>query len=565
MSVRYFDPPPTDIPSVFGNPFAHDPPHPLARRAAEELLREVRAEAWNLDAPGGGKMFGVLVVADARGRIGYLRAFSGMLAGAWNLPGFAPPLFDPVRRDAMWPAGQATLRAFELELRALDAAPQYLALTASLARLTTAHAEALEDLRARHRDNRARRKATRAATGAATALDQQSRGDAAERRDFDERYARDRTILEAAIAPFERRRAELARDRADESRMLMKEVHDAYVITNARGEQRPLRALFAPGEPPGGAGDCAGPKLLGDAYRQGLRPLALAEVWWGAPPLTGDRHAGTFYPSCRGKCGPILPFMLEGLDVSEPRLFGTEALGPEEPRTVFEDAWLVVVDKPCGMLSVPGRSGLLRDSVQTRLRARYPEATGPLVVHRLDLDTSGLLVAAKDLATHAAVQAQFARREIAKRYVAWLEGDVRGDGGVIELPLRVDLHDRPRQIVDEVHGKPATTEWRVRARTGGRTLVELVPHTGRTHQLRVHAAHPAGLDAPIVGDRLYARGASRAAGDDAGVAHVAPLVTARAGAPAARLLLHAAHLAFVHPHTGERIELASSLPAEMMT
>jgi len=541
VTVTYFDPAPSDVPEVMASPFAHDPPHPLARRAAEELLADVRRAGYDLDAPGGGKMFGVLVVADAAGRIGYLRAFSGMLAGQWTVRGFVPPLFDPIARDAMWPAGQATLRDFELALRALDADEQDASLRASLARLTTSHAEALEAMRARHRDRRAHRKARRAELGpqaaAAHDLDQQSRADAAERRDFDERYARDRAVLEAAIAPFARRRNELEQLRADESRTLMKQVHDAYVIANARGERTPLRALFAPGEPAGGAGDCAGPKLLGHAYRLGLRPLALAEVWWGAPPLTGDRHAGTFYPSCRGKCGPLLPYMMQGLCVAEAPVFGAATIGADEPRVVFEDAWIVVVDKPCELLSVPGRSGQLRDSVQTRLRARYPEATGPLVVHRLDLDTSGLLVVAKDSATHAALQAQFARREIEKRYAAWLDGVVAGDHGLIELPLRVDLEDRPRQIVDREHGKQAITEWRVLERTAARTRIAFVPRTGRTHQLRVHAAHPEGLGVPIVGDRLY-----------------------NPGKLAARLLLHAEHLAFVHPHTGARIELSRPAP-----
>ena len=313
----------------------------------------------------------------------------------------------------------------------------------------------------------------------------------------------------------------------------MKQVHDSYVISSYRGERRALRDLFAPGEPPGGAGDCAGPKLLGEAYRRGLRPIAMAEVWWGPPPVTGGRHEGGFYPACRGKCGPILPFMLEGLEVEPAPVFGAAAIAAEEPRTVFEDDDVVIVDKPIDLLSVPGRSGALRDSVQTRLRARYPSATGPLVVHRLDLETSGLLLAAKSEEMYAALQAQFARREIDKRYIAWLAGDVRGETGVIELALRVDLDDRPRQIVDAVHGKPAVTEWTVLAREGGRTRVAFMPRTGRTHQIRVHAA--VGLGASIVGDRLYGT-----AGD--------------------RLLLHAERLEFAHPRTGQRIAALCPAP-----
>jgi tRNA pseudouridine32 synthase / 23S rRNA pseudouridine746 synthase len=210
----------------------------------------------------------------------------------------------------------------------------------------------------------------------------------------------------------------------------------------------------------------------------------------------------------------------------------------DEPRAVFDDEWIAVVEKPVGLLSVPGRSGLLKDSVLSRLRVRYPDASGPLLVHRLDLDTSGLLIAAKDQQTYGALQQLFERREVEKRYVAWLDGTLAGERGTIELALRVDLDDRPRQIHDPVHGKPAVTDWQVLDRTSTRTRVALSPRTGRTHQLRVHAAHPLGLAAPIVGDRLYARNA-----------HDEP-----------RLLLHAEALSFVHPRTGQRLSLTCPVP-----
>ena len=535
---------------TFPSPFDAEP-HPLARRAAEELLSELPALGVTE-----GKMFGVLVASAPDGEQLTLRAFSGMLGGAWLVPGFAPPLFDPAAWEAMWPAGQASLRGHELALRALEADPARAARKAQLAAAIAARDAASQALRARHRARKEARKAVRDAGGlddaALHALAQDSRADTAERRRFDALFSAAQAELEsedkallaiartcrdltAAVAADDAERAAIETLRADESRRLMKLVHDSYVIASYRGERRALRDLFAPGEPPGGAGDCAGPKLLGEAYRRGLRPLAMAEVWWGPPPATGGRHQGVFYPACRGKCGPILPHMLDGLDVGGATVFGARVIAADEPRTVYEDDQIVVVDKPIDLLSVPGRSGALRDSVQTRLRTRYPGATGPLVVHRLDLETSGLLLAAKDEATHAALQAQFARREIEKRYIAWLAGDVRGDRGVIELALRVDLDDRPRQIADPVHGKAAITEWTVLAREGGRTRVAFVPRTGRTHQLRVHAAHPDGLGVPIVGDRLY-------------------------GTAADRLYLHAARLAFVHPTTGQRIELECAAP-----
>ena len=548
----FLDPPPpaAEIPSRFPSPFQPGAPVPLARRAADELQQRLRAglpgvDLAALDAPGGGKMFGVLVVATPDGRIGSLSAFSGMLAGRWHVDGFAPPRFDPVARDRFWPAAEAELAALERRHRELVDGADAVARRAAVAELSARHEAALAALRARHRERKERRAAARARLASAAdddadasalhALAQESRGDAAERRRLDADHERERASATAALAELEAARAELEVLRAARSRAFWQQILDGYAITSARGERRSLAALFAPDVPPGGAGDCAAPKLLGHAYQHRLRPLALAEFWWGAPPVTGGRLAGHYYPACRGKCGPILRFMLDGLDADPVPLFGAAAIPADEPRAVFEDPWLIVVDKPCGLLSVPGRHARLRDSVLVRLQARFPDATGPLVVHRLDLDTSGLLLAARDPDTHAALQRSFARREIDKRYVAWLDGAVASDAGVIELPLRVDLDDRPRQIYDPVHGKPAVTEWRVLERSGNQTKVALFPRTGRTHQLRLHAAHPLGLGAPIVGDRLYGR-------------------------DGARLLLHAEALAFTHPRTGERIQLECPAP-----
>lgn len=436
-----------EVPPRFPSPFDRSAVHPIARRAAEEMLATLRsadAAPWGLDRPGGGKMFGVLVVEAPDGTVGYLRAFSGMLDGRWDITGWAPPAFDVAARDAVWIDGEATMRVLPLD---------------------------------------------------------------------DTRVALSRELL-----PL---------------------IQNGYRFANARGECRSLRDLFAPGEPPGGAGDCAGPKLLAHAYRLGVRPLALAEVWWGAPPSAGDRHAGSYYPACRGKCAPILAHMLLGLPADPAPVFGAEAIAASEPAVVYEDDAIVIVDKPCGLLSVPGRSRQLQDSVMTRLRARYPDATGQLVVHRLDLDTSGLLLAAKDTTTYSALQRLFSLRAITKRYVAWLDGEVPGEQGLIGLPLRLDVDDRPRQLHDPVYGKAAVTAWQVLDRAEGRTKVALTPLTGRTHQLRVHASHPLGLNAPIVGDRLYGRTAPE---------------------PGERLMLHAELLAFVHPGSGAMVRVERPAP-----
>ena len=327
----------------------------------------------------------------------------------------------------------------------------------------------------------------------------------------------------------------IKRRRAERSNEFLAKILAGYQLSNARGEVRSVSDLFAPDAPPGGAGDCAGPKLFAHAQRVGLQPIALAEFWWGATPATGSRRHGVYYPSCRGKCGPVLTHMLEGWDVEALTIPGAAPIAPDEPRTLHEDERLVVIDKPAGLLSVPGRHGALRDCVLARLRARHPEATGPMIVHRLDLDTSGVMLVAKDLPTYLDLQRQFAMRQVDKRYVAIVEGAVTGAEGAINLPLRVDLDDRPRQLHDPVHGKSALTTWTVLERQAGRTRVSLRPHTGRTHQLRVHAAHPLGLNAPIVGDRLY-------------------------GTLDARLFLHAERIRFVHPHRGETLELTSAAP-----
>jgi len=529
MLVTYIDPPmalPARMPSPFGDA------HPVARHAAAELRRELDAGlARRLGLDEDGKMFGVLVVED-RGRLGFLKAFSGMVRGQWLLDGFVGPTFDLDARDAFWPAGECELATLGAEIAGLD--QQLAPLRVELDALLAEHQRELTEIRDRHRANRAARHVDRELRGASRELDQQSRGDTAERRKLDARHAAERAAIEQRLQPLLDQRTRIDGERTTRSRHFLQRIHATYALANARGDVRSLADVFGSATPPGGAGDCAAPKLLAHAYRHGMKPIALAELWCGAPPATGGRSDGSFYPACRGKCGPILAHMLAGLDVEPSPIFGADAIDPREPLTLFEDRWLAIVVKPVGLLSVPGR-GTLGDSVQTRLRARYPSATGPLVVHRLDLDTSGVLLVAKDQHTYAALQRCFAERTIEKRYIAWLDGDVQADSGAIDLPLRVDLDDRPRQIVDEKHGKAAITHWQVLARTNGRTRVAFVPKTGRAHQLRVHAAHPRGVGVPIVGDRLYGR-------------------------PDVRLMLHAESIAFVHPHTHDRLGRHSPSP-----
>ncbi|MBM7113663.1 pseudouridine synthase [Archangium primigenium] len=553
--LTLFEPQPDagDVPEAFPSPFDELGPHALARRAADAVRAELQAgaiapgvSAAPLDAPGGGKMFGVLVVREPGGRWGFLRAFSGLLGGQWRVPGYCPPVFDAEARSHLEVPGEAGVKALAARAEAFEASAELTTAREAVVALTSHQAREREAMRLRHEANRRERQAERerllgaalsepARREALHALDQKSRGDKAEKRRSEAVWEAEQGALAPGLARLERRRRALERLRHGVSRALMRRLHDTYSIPNARGERRPLRALYASREPPSGAADCAGPKLLAEAQAHGLVPVALAEFWWGAPPASGGRVAGAFYPACRDKCGPLLPFMLEGLAVAPPRVFVPPVHAPGALSLVHEDAWLVVVDKPEGLLSVPGKGEALADSVLARLRARYPEAPGPLLVHRLDLDTSGLLVAARAPPVHALLQRQFLHRAVDKRYVAWVDGRVPADEGLIDLPLRVDLDDRPRQIHDPVHGKPALTRWRVLERRGARTRVAFFPLTGRTHQLRVHAAHPLGLGAPIVGDRLYG--------------HEGP-----------RLLLHAEALTFTHPGTGERVTFTRPAP-----
>ncbi len=326
----------------------------------------------------------------------------------------------------------------------------------------------------------------------------------------------------------------LARERKALSVGLQDWLFDHYIVHNARGGACSIREVFARKGlvPPGGTGDCAGPKLLEHAYRRGLEPLAMGEFWYGASSGTEIRIQGRFYPSCAGKCGPLLGYMLEGLDVDPNPLAATP---DPDYRILFEDDTLIVADKPSGMLCVPGKTG--EASLQERLAAARPDEQ-VYACHRLDRDTSGLIVYAKTLEAQADIERQFQRRTTRKSYIARLSGGTEFEGparGLISIPIQLDYYDRPRRMVDFATGKPAETEYEILRRDpGGELLVRFVPRTGRTHQLRVHAAHRDGLARPILGDPLY--GGNNRPG---------------------RLCLHAESLAFTHPRSGKLLEFRS--------
>lgn len=526
-----------ELPARLNNPFYYAP-HRLCELAAAELRAYVDAdEAMAADAAGG-KMMGVLVVKNKAGEIGYLAGFSGLLCGRNIQPGFVPPVFDFLSHVGYFKCEEGEISAINAQVSAIKGGEEYRA-----ARLQAVEAEATAEAAiSARRAEYAANKAARAARRVAGALSADEAAELVRSSQFEKaelkRYAaRQRAVACEKAAPLrllDEKIFALATERKQRSAALQEWLFTQFSVLNGRGEQRTLLQIFSESTgtlPPAGAGECAAPKMLQYAYKNTLQPLAMAEFWMGASPQGEVRRDGCFYGACKSKCYPILTYMLQGVDVEESAL--EEGGAVENIRIVYEDEALVVVEKPSGVLSVPGVVG--GSSVQDWLRFTYG-SNDIFVVHRLDMATSGLLVAARSMEVFKAMQAQFAERCVDKRYVALLCGVPQLCKGEINLPLMPDYDNRPRQKVDFVHGKPARTLYKVE-----RTLffegkecavVSLVPVTGRTHQLRVHCASSQGLDTPIVGDALY-------------------------GSQSARLMLHAEYIAFSHPVSGERVELCA--------
>ena len=522
-----------ELPRQFTCPFCYEP-HPLALMAVEQVQRYVASRAdWSYEM-GAGKMLGVLVAQDGEGRLGYLAAFSGNLAGKVHHDYFVPPVYDLLDPQGEFKQGEAQITAINHEVQRLETSPELASLHQRMADAVRKKADEIDNFKAlmalhkRERDER--RHAADLTPEEQEALLNQSRFEKAELKRIRQRHDEALAEISDEMADVQRRIDLLKARRKTMSEALQERIFRLFVVTNAHGEQRDLVEVFKPlgTLPPAGAGECCAPRLLNYAFNHSLRPVCMAEFWWGASPVGEVRHHGHFYPACRSKCKPILDFMLQGLDV-EDNMLG-QPMDDTSLDVVYDDQWLTVLNKPSGMLTVPGK--LLEDSLLTRYQDAHPEAHGPMVVHRLDQETSGLVIFAKDKATHKALQQQFENHTIKKCYIALLEGIVPQDEGVIDLPLRPDVDDRPRQRVDAEWGKPAVTRYHVLERNDGVTRVALEPLTGRTHQLRVHASHPIGLNCPIVGDRLY-------------------------GKAGRRLMLHAQTITFVHPATNKTMTLDS--------
>ena len=541
------------LPEKFTYPF-HYTPHPLCVLAAEEVKKYIASRKEWQEELASGKMFGVLIVQTDNGitnneenQIGYLAAFSGNLAGKNLHPYFVPPVYDLLQPEGFFKIEEEQISAINIRIRELENSGSYLnskekwKIETEQAKAVLNQAKAELKMAKEAREIR-RQSSPELSEEEQASLIRESQYQKAEYKRLEKEWKKRLEELETEVRHFDIEIERLKTERKERSAALQRKLFEQFRMLNALGEVKDLYTIFEQTiqkVPPAGAGECALPKLLQYAYLHQLKPLAMAEFWWGDSPKNEIRHHGYYYPSCKGKCEPILLHMLQGLEVDENPLLNS-IHEDEELEIVYEDEWLVVVNKPAGMLSVPGKAED-RDSVYHRLKKKYPDATGPMIVHRLDMATSGLLLVAKTKEVHQHLQAQFADRSIKKRYTAVLDGVTArtektvstekttlpfGRAGRINLPLCLNPLDRPRQIVSREHGKEAITEYRIISESEKYTRITFYPLTGRTHQLRVHAAHPEGLGYPILGDELY-------------------------GKKADRLYLHAEYIEFRHPISGK--------------
>lgn len=482
-----------------------------------------------------GKMYGVLLVETPTGGVGVLKAFSGLWSGQADVEGWVPPISGRDRLVLAEAQTLAELNAIAREILRL----QHLPLRHAYKALAQTWAETLQSLTLVHAQRKHQRHQQRLyclETLTGTALDQSlaqlnqaSQQDGIERKL--QKRDRDQQLhpLQVQIAEADRQTQALKQRRKRLSQRLQAQMHAVYSLTNFAGASLSLEQLMGGGIPTG-SGECCAPKLLHYAATHHLRPIALAEFWWGPPSANGDRIPGNFYGACVERCQPLMGFLLSGLTQPAPPQVGDFAI-------LYTDPWLIAVHKPSGLLSVPGRRSDRQDSVLTRLRSQFPENPTMLPAHRLDQDTSGVLLFARDADTHRHLSRQFQQRQVDKVYEAVLAGPLHQERGVIDLPLWGDPQRRPYQAVDWQRGKPSSTQFQVLTRDAVSTRLEFRPLTGRTHQLRVHAASPEGLGVAILGDRLYGKASG-----------------------AERLHLHARELRLQHPQSGQPVVLQAASP-----
>ncbi len=550
MQNPFFQPFSTDtsgisLPEKFTFPFYYQP-HPLSEMAATALQNYLETQT-NFDHNFGldktqeglviGKMFGVLVCQNEKGELGYLWAFSGKLANENHHDYFVPTVFDMLVDNSFFRKEEALLNAYNRKIENLEISEEYLNELENFKKTKIQAETELQNQKIRIKEQKILRNERRIEIEATLneeellefndILAEESKKESILLKKMTKYWKLTLQTLEEKGLVFSNELMQLKEERKAKSAALQQMLFAEYSFFNQYKEKKSLGEIFND-NPPAGAGECAAPKLLHYAFQHHLKPICMAEFWWGQSPNSEVRQHKQFYPSCKSKCEPILMgHMLQDIEMEENPFIMNHAEG-KDIEIVYEDEVMLAINKPTEFLSVPGKT--ISDSVYARIKEKYPEATGPLIVHRLDMSTSGIMLIAKNEATAVQLQSQFINRTIKKRYVALLDGLLEKSHGYIDLPLRVDLDDRPRQLVCYEHGKPAQTKWKTIEVKNGKTKVYFYPITGRTHQLRVHASHNLGLHTPIVGDDLY-------------------------GTKADRLHLHAEYIQFEHPVTKEVMEI----------
>ena len=547
---QFFQPFQTDIsgislPEKFTFPFYYQP-HPLSEMAATALQNYLETQTdfdhnFGLDATQNGlvigKMFGVLVCQNEKGELGYLWAFSGKLANENHHDYFVPTVFDMLVDNSFFRKEEELLNAYNRKIENLEISEDYINELENFKKTKIQAETELQNQKIRIKEQKLLRDERRIQIESTLnqeeleafnfQLSEESKKESILLKKMTKYWKLTLQTLEEKGLVFTKELLQLKEERKAKSAALQQKLFAEYSFFNQYKEKKSLGEIFN-NNPPAGAGECAAPKLLHYAFQHQLKPICMAEFWWGQSPNSEVRQHKQFYPSCKSKCEPILMgHMLQDIEMEENPFVMNHAEG-KDIEIVYEDEVMLVINKPTEFLSVPGKT--ISDSVYARIREKYPEATGPLIVHRLDMSTSGIMLIAKNEATAVQLQSQFINRTIKKRYVALLDGLLEKSHGYIDLPLRVDLDDRPRQLVCYEHGKPAQTKWKTIEVKNGKTKVHFYPITGRTHQLRVHASHSLGLYTPIVGDDLY-------------------------GTKADRLHLHAEYIQFEHPVTKEVMEI----------
>lgn len=537
------------------NPLDYEP-HPLCIQACREVQEMLaRREDWQEEIARG-KMFGVLIVENVKTdtdvpKWGYLAAYSGQIGGRSDWEDFVPAVFDYLQPDGYFKTHEAeisrinqSISHLEKDERMKEARTLIRQLQEERKRTIAAYQEKMKEAKAK-RDSR--REAGNLSEAEEAEMIRESQFMKAELRRLKKSLS-EKTALETEFEDYQENILRLKQLRKQLSDALQQWLFSQFRMLNQEGESKDLLEIFRDEAlkeypqaaiatsriaalkmvPPAGSGECCEPKLLQYAYQHGYQPLQMAMFWWGESPKEEIRHHLQFYPACNGKCKPILHWMLPA-STFEPEAINLSIYDKVE--TLYEDREIAVIHKPEGLLSVPGKNAA-QPSVYALMRRKYPEATGPLIVHRLDMATSGVLLIAKTEFAYHRLQKAFLNHQIQKKYVAIISGRDIPEKGIISLPLLPDYLNRPRQMVNHEQGKEAITEYEILERIDGSHLrIALYPKTGRTHQLRVHCAHQEGLNAPILGDPLY--------GNEKAV----------------RLHLHAEEITFEHPLTSKKITI----------